>query len=215
MFTPSRPATLPHPARLARQDTPHTASWSCVCVLFGGCRIRLRWWGGWLPGVIVYAYTATVCGVVVYAYTPTVGAPAGDVAVYAYTLTRMPRPVSGTSRNNIVSTRLSDAEYRAVLATGVTRSVWLRQAVRAALGIAPMGAKLPPLPKPDPPATPAPRLGTKRPSRPITRRAAPKAEVSEHRHKRERVGEKWVGGTDVGEWRCADPDCGVTLGILQ
>ena len=130
----------------------------------------------------------------------------------------MPRPVSGTSRDNIVSTRLSDAEYRAVLATGVTRAVWLRQAVRAALGIAPMGTQLPPIERQPPQPREAP---AKKPMRaPVQRRDREPAEIEDqatlaHRHKRERVGEKWVGGVDVGEWRCADPACAVTLGILQ
>lgn len=128
----------------------------------------------------------------------------------------MPRPVSGAARENIVSTRLSDAEYRAVLATGVTRSVWLRQAVRAALGIAPMGTKLPPIDtRPAPPATPAKRGPREPSSLPLpAAHPIPQPETAKpHRHRRERTGDRWVGGENVGTWRCAT--CGVTLGILQ
>lgn len=131
----------------------------------------------------------------------------------------MPRPRSGTARENVVSTRLSPAEYRALTKqAGGNRSAWLRQAVRAQLGIAPMGTPPPPLPAAGAAATPpAPSRHQEPPpkARKPRRIQDDHTPLATHRHRRQRVGEKWVGGVDVGEWKCADPDCGVTLGILQ
>lgn len=143
------------------------------------------------------------------------------------------RPVSGNARANVVSTRLSDAEYRAVMAqSGGNRAGWLRQLIRHHLGIAPMGTPPPPITpaQSSPQAPKAPRKPT-RPARDIRRRPTPPTTEPEprdntvpptetpqstptpHRHRRERTGEHWINGTDVGTWKCAD--CGATLGPLQ
>jgi hypothetical protein len=146
------------------------------------------------------------------------------------------RPVSGNARANVVSTRLSDAEYRAVMAqSGGNRAGWLRQLIRHHLGIAPMGTPPPPITPPTPAQSspPATRKPT-RPARDIRRRPntpptpttepkpqdntvppdeTPQSTPTPHRHRRQRTGEHWIGGTDVGTWKCTD--CGVTLGPLQ
>lgn len=130
----------------------------------------------------------------------------------------MPRPVSGNARENIVSTRLSDAEYDAIIATGLSRSAWLRKAVRATLGIAPMGTKLPPLVESaaeakgptSPLPTPARRQATAARKPEATE---PRPEPPPHRHVRVRTGDHWVGGTNVGEFKCKT--CDVVMGVLQ
>lgn len=111
---------------------------------------------------------------------------------------RMGRPPLGPAkRSKHIALHVTEAQHAQIQAKGGTE--WVRRTVLAAL---------------------TPRRATepvqKTPRVPKTPTVEPQpAEKPPHRHKRERVGEKWVGGQDIGEWRCADPTCGVILGPFQ
>lgn len=112
---------------------------------------------------------------------------------------RMGRPPLGPAkRSKHIALHVTEAQHAQITARGGTE--WVRRTVLAALS---------PTRAPEPVQKPA---KTRRKPEPTPNRIDG---LPSHRHKRERVGPKWVGGQDVGEWKCADPDCGVTLGILQ
>lgn len=114
----------------------------------------------------------------------------------------MGRPPLGPSKKSRrIPLNVTEAQYAQIQTKGGTE--WVRRTVVAALA---------PTRAPEPVQKPAPAPKTRGKSKP---RPEPADGLPSHRHKRERVGPKWVGGQDVGEWKCADPDCGVTLGILQ
>ena len=107
-------------------------------------------------------------------------------------------PLGPAKKSRRIPLNVTDAQYAQIQAKGGTE--WVRRIVLAAL--------TPPRATEPVQKTPA-KPRTKPPEQP------PIPQNTPHRHKRERVGPKFVGGVDIGEYRCADPTCGVTLGILQ
>lgn len=124
-------------------------------------------------------------------------------------------PLGPAKKSRRIPLNVTEAQYALIQAKGGTE--WVRRTVVAALAPS-RGTGLPPLVE----SAEDPAAPTSRPATPARRQAATarKTEPTEpeappHRHKRERVGPKFVGGVDIGEYRCADPTCRVTLGVLQ
>jgi hypothetical protein len=111
-------------------------------------------------------------------------------------------PLGPKKKSRTIGVHVTQDQHDLISQLGVP-GVWARRVVLDALNeaIAPRSKartrrkQLPPAPEPStvpPPDDNAP---------------------TQHRHQRERVGDKWVKGTNVGEYRCAG--CGVEMGVLQ
>lgn len=111
----------------------------------------------------------------------------------------MGRPPLGPSKKSRrIPLNVTEAQYALIQAKGGTE--WVRRTVVAAL-------------TPTRVTEPVQKTPTRAKTKPPTPQPAP--DKPAHRHKREKVKEKWVDGRDVGEYRCADPECRVILGPFQ
>lgn len=106
-------------------------------------------------------------------------------------------PLGPAKKSRRIPLNVTDAQYAKIQAKGGTE--WVRRTVLAAL--TPTRAAEPVQKPQTKPKTPAPEPPPS-PTEPTT-----------HRHKRVRVGDKWVKGTNVGEYACET--CGVEMGVLQ
>src|SRR5688572_33078821 len=98
-------------------------------------------------------------------------------------------PLGPAKKSRRIPLNVTDAQYAKIQAKGGTE--WVRRIVLAAL--TPTRAAEPVQKPPTKPKTPPPSEW----------KQEHYGEPAPHRHKRERVGPKFVGGVDVGEWRCA------------
>lgn len=111
-------------------------------------------------------------------------------------------PLGPKKKSRTIGVHVTQDQHELISQLGVP-GVWARRVVLDALNeaIAPRSrTRTKPVRDNQPP--PAPQPSTVSPGDDTT-----------HRHKRERVGDKWVKGTNVGEYRCAT--CKVEMGIFQ
>lgn len=123
--------------------------------------------------------------------------------------TAMGRPPLGPAkRSRTIAIHVTQAQYELIEQHGKP-GVWARRAVLDAL-LAATTPKSAPKPAQSPPPTdeltsPRAPAKAKKPAEP-----APTPEPSTpHRHKRERIRDAWIGGQNVGVWKCAT--CGEPL----
>lgn len=114
-------------------------------------------------------------------------------------------PLGPKKKSRTIGVHVTQDQYELIRQQGVP-GVWARRVVLDALNeaIAPR-SKARTRPKQEIQLPPAPEPSTV----PPPDDNAP----TQHRHKRERVGDKWVKGTNVGEYHCAS--CGVPMGVFQ
>lgn len=111
-------------------------------------------------------------------------------------------PLGPKKKSRTIGVHVTQDQHDLISQLGVP-GVWARRVVLDALNeaIAPR-TKARTKPKQEPQLPPAPEPST-----------VPPGDDIPHRHKRERVADKWVKGTNVGEYRCAT--CGVPMGVFQ
>lgn len=129
----------------------------------------------------------------------------------------MGRPSLGPAKKSeTIAIHVTRAQYDLIRQQGIP-GVWCRQVVLAALlPAATRQAGLPPEVKPaeeakgptSPLPTPARRQAVAAQKPDTTQPEPPR-----HLHVRERTGDHWVGGTNVGKFRCKT--CKVEMGVLQ
>lgn len=115
-------------------------------------------------------------------------------------------PLGPAKRSRAIAIHVTEAEYQLILRRGKP-SIWARRAVLDALH-----RGLPPKPAQSPLTTDELTAARDTPSpnkTPAKPDEAPKPADTPHRHKRERVSDAWIGGQNVGIWRCAT--CGERL----
>jgi hypothetical protein len=121
----------------------------------------------------------------------------------------MGRPSLGPAKKSeTIAIHVTRAQYDLIRQQGIP-GVWCRQVVLAALLPAATRAT-----KTEPAEPAPPKRELKRPVQRTERHQDPtEPETRPHRHVRERVGDHWVGGTNVGKFKCKT--CRVEMGVLQ
>jgi hypothetical protein len=116
-------------------------------------------------------------------------------------------PLGPAKRSRTIAIHVTQAQYELIEQQGQP-SVWARRAVLDALltVVTPKPAQSPPPPDELTP-TRVPALAKKKPAKGGDQ--APTEPQTPHRHQRERVRDAWIGGQNVGVWKCAT--CGEPL----
>lgn len=112
-------------------------------------------------------------------------------------------PLGPAKRSRTIAIHVTQDQHELIEQQGKP-AAWVRRVVLDALltAITPSEPTQPPPPRRKTAKTPNRELPTPAPALP-----------GDHRHKRKRIGEHWVHGTDVGKYECET--CGVTMGVLQ
>jgi len=113
-------------------------------------------------------------------------------------------PLGPAKRSRTIAIHVTQSQYELIEQQGQP-SVWARRAVLDAL----LAAVSPPKPAE---LTPTGRANSHRApakAQPAKKPAATLEPTTPHRHKRERVRDGWVGGQNVGVWKCGT--CGEPL----